>query len=134
MAIAGLMGFFFIQGKSTFLVFTLIEFAAIAVIQGALATIGPRLMPRQRYGQFCAANAMVVESGLLGLSWLCGVMLDHYGERYVHMWASVFAMLGLLMLVNLFIAWKKHGGDDHFVAPGDFVETPQSLQLEGNGL
>ena len=70
----------------------------------AAAVIGPRLMPRQRYGQFCAANAMVVESGLLLLSWICGIVLDHFGERYVHVWAAFFATLGLLMLLNLFFA------------------------------
>lgn len=131
MAAASVIAFFFIHDSRTFLVFALIEFATIAVIQSSLSTIGPRLMPRQRYGQFCAANAMVVESGLLVLSWLCGEFLDRVGERYVHIWAAVFAMIGFFVLLNLFFAWKRHGGDENFVAPGDFPVPSPGTPGEG---
>ena len=31
--------------------------------------------------------------------------------------------LGLVAILFLFAAWKRHGGDSHYVAPGDFGTT-----------
>jgi maltose/moltooligosaccharide transporter len=124
MILAGVAGFFLIQSKTTFLIFTLMEFVAIAIFTAALSTMGPRLLPRQRYGQFCAANAMVAESGLLVLTWICGMVLDHFGERFIYLWVAVFSSLGLGMTFILFHAWKARGGDESYTPPEDYFPLP----------
>lgn len=117
---AGAASFFLIRGKMTFLVLNLCVFVAIAVCLGSISTLGPRLLPRPRYGQFCAATAMVSESGLLLLSWVCGVFLDAFGEAYIYVWFAFFAFLGMCLIFILFRAWRKLGGDKDYCAPTPF--------------
>jgi len=119
MTLAGLAGFTFIHGRTSFVVLTIATFVSISIFSTSLATLGPRLLPRQRYGQFCAATMMVVETGMLVFAWACGTLLDHTGERFVYLWLASFSALGLVANVILYRAWKQHGGDEHYVAPGD---------------
>ena len=116
----GTASFFFAHGEGSFLTLSILTFIAITVFQSAIATLGPRLLPRSKYGQFCSATMMVVESGMLVFAWLCGSLLDRIGERYVFLWLAVFSLLGLVTNLILYRAWQQHGGDDHYVAPGDF--------------
>lgn len=120
MALSGVLGFFLTSGPGSFTVWLLASQVAIAMFQGALVSLGPRLLPRTRYGQFCAATMMVVEIGVMVLSWACGKMMDVFGERYLWLWLSLFSGLGVVATVVLYRAWMREGGDDAYVPPGGF--------------
>jgi hypothetical protein len=128
MVATGLAAFLFIKGPTSFFVLTMAVHVALAVFQGALVAMGPRVLPRSRYGQFCASNMMVVESGMLFLSVACGMVLDRFGVRFVWVWLAGFALLGLVPLVSLLRAWRGHGGDQGYVAPGGFDATPCAVK------
>ncbi len=99
---------------------------------GALCTAAElpmymRLLPRERYGQFCSANAMlrsfamVVGSVLLGV--LMKVLADgvHMGPwryRYVALWALAFQIPSSLFLWLLYREWKARGGEKGYTPPG----------------
>jgi maltose/moltooligosaccharide transporter len=117
MAASGTAAFVSVRSTATFLIFSIGVFVAIAVCQSALSTMSPRLLWRERYGQFCAAAAMVAESGLLVLSGVCGVILDRWGEQFVYLWVTIFSLLGCVLTFVLFRAWKQRGGDVNYVAP-----------------
>ena len=126
----GLAGFLLVGGKASFVTLTMLTFVAITIFQSAIATLGPRLLPRAKYGQFCAATMMVVESGMFVLAWACGKLLDALGERYLFLWLAAFSLFGLIVNVVLYRAWRQHGGDDHYAAPGDFDVV--ALETQGH--
>jgi Na+/melibiose symporter-like transporter len=124
MAACGVSAYFLTTGPGTFMVLTMATFGAVAVFQGALVAMGPRVLPRSRYGQFCAANMMVVEGGMLFFSVACGWVLDAFGVRFLWVWLGAFALVGIVPVLSLLRAWKAHGGDGAYLAPGGFDAAP----------
>ena len=123
MAVAAALGFVLIHDRSTFIGCTIGIFLAVAVTQGSLATLGLRLLPRARYGQFAAANSMVSETGMLVFSYGCGAVLDRFGPRYLFAWMAIFGSFGLLTIVSLYHAWLARGGDAGYTPPGVEVQA-----------
>ncbi len=117
MAAASTAGFLCIHDRATFIGCTMAAFLAVAVIQTSLQTLGPRLLPVERYGQFSAANSMVSETGMLFLVAVCGLLLDRLGQRFLFAWMAGFATLGLVLIVGLYRAWLARGGDAAYVPP-----------------
>lgn len=98
---------------------------------GALAM---SLLPRERFGQFCAANAMlrVILAQVVGLilgtlflnlmEWLYANMKwipaePQYYLRYCFVWQMFFQIIVLICFVILFRMWKKLGGKTGYVPP-----------------
>lgn len=124
LAVSGVLGFFLTHDAASLRVWLIGAFVAFALFQAGLVSMGPRLLPRSRYGQFCAATMMVVESGVMVLSWVCGKMMDVLGDRYLWLWLTLCGGLGVVATVLLYRAWKHEGGDEAYVAPGGFDVTP----------
>jgi predicted MFS family arabinose efflux permease len=115
--LSGLCGFLLVHNTVSFTVVTCVIFVSFAIVQGTTSTLGLRLLPQSRYGQFAAGQAIVGETGMIVLAWLCGRMLDAFGERCLYLWVTVLACLGMVASAILFRAWMKLGGDKAFVPP-----------------
>jgi len=96
-----------------------------ALIQLVESPLLMRILPRERYGQFCSAAAIFrsVSGILAGL--LIGVYLDvltaHWGSRVAYcllpLWYLPGAALMLFFMVKLFRSWQRYGGDETYIAP-----------------
>ena len=117
LAVSAAAGFWLIDGRGTFVGCTIATFLSVAVIQNALQTMGPRVLPVERYGQFSSANSMVSETGMLFLAYACGRLLDRMGQPYLFAWLGGFAVLGLVMTTSLYRAWLARGGDAAYTPP-----------------
>jgi len=109
--------FFFIHDVRSYLIWITLTMAAVAVFQGAYAALGPRLLPRQQYGQFCSATSMLWHLGLMVLLPVCGFLIDKLGSRILFAWLFAFALAGLVLLYLLYLDWKKLGGDENYTPP-----------------
>ena len=105
---------------------TALTIPATAIYQAGELPLFMRLLPRERYGQFCSAAAMVRSVALILGGVLAGSFMDlmkwlHHGDtfyyRYAPLWAMVFQALGLFFLFRLKRDWKAHGGPDAYVPP-----------------
>ncbi len=85
-----------------------------------------RILPKDRFGQFCSANAMLRAVAMIVAGSLGGAFLSFTkrfekveGEHYLWMplWSLFFSSFALLFLVLLRRDWKKLGGMDNYVAP-----------------
>jgi maltose/moltooligosaccharide transporter len=116
--IGGVASFFFIRGERSFAICITSLYTAIAVYQAATGAINARMLPRDRFGQFNSANVIVWQLGWAAMAIACGKFLDLIGDnRFLFLWFSAFAGLGLVMTVLVYRDWKKLGGDDGYVPP-----------------
>jgi len=84
-----------------------------------------RIFSRERYGQFCAANAMWRSAGAIVGGWLAGfflVTLKHYTGttavyRYIPVWQIACYIPVLYCTIKQFQYWKSCGGDRAYAPP-----------------
>ena len=86
-----------------------------------------RLFPHERFGQFCAANAMCSAFGAVIGGLLGGIFLDvmkrvfstsgDYYYRFVPVWSLTFMLLASLMCYLAYLEWKKLAGDKNYKSP-----------------
>ncbi len=117
MCAAVVSGAFFIHGTMSFAVVVIAIFASVAIFQGGSGALGPRLLPREQYGQFCSANAMVWHIGMMAAMPACGFLMDQLGKRFVFVWFLMLSAVGIVMLFLLYLDWKKLGGDQAYTPP-----------------
>jgi maltose/moltooligosaccharide transporter len=118
---ASFASFFLIRSELSFLILMTATFTAIAIYQASTGAIMPRLLPREQYGQFNAANSVVWQLGWAISAWGCGRFLDAVGDhRYLFAWVGTFCVVGLCAMVWLFLDWRRLGGDEAYAPPKTF--------------
>ena len=86
-----------------------IAFVCVAIYQGATGALGPRLLPREQYGQFCSANSMLWHFGLMAALPVAGGVLDALGNRFIFLWSNIdspvhLTVHALYLLANLMLS------------------------------
>jgi uncharacterized membrane protein YeaQ/YmgE (transglycosylase-associated protein family) len=98
----------------------------ILVIMGmAEGPLAMTILPRERYGQFAAAQSMLrmIFAGILGSAlagWLMRTLELHFGSyalRLGFIWGISFQALGLVCYFALYREWKRLGGSESFRPP-----------------
>jgi len=105
----------------------------LLVAEAAELPMYMRLLPRDRYGQFASANAMVRAFAKIFLSVAIGAFLGslaaRYGERrynFIAAWQLFFQILAVVFLLLLYRQWKSHGGSKNYIPPGTVASTASS--------
>jgi MFS family permease len=85
-----------------------------------------RLLPKDRYGQFCSANAAVRAFAMIFGSMAAGAFMEkieqwwHMGDwhyRFVPAWSLAFQIPAIIFLVLMYREWKARGGDKGYTPP-----------------
>ncbi len=80
-----------------------------------------QLLPREKYGQFCASTSLVRSIAAMVAGVSCGLFLDRakgfsehpeHAYRYLPIWFSVFQGLSALCLWMLYREWKKRSAEN----------------------
>ncbi|HEY3298991.1 MAG TPA: MFS transporter [Armatimonadota bacterium] len=90
-----------------------------------------RVLPSDRFGQFCSAQAMFrsvvgIFSGMIlgeSLDLIAKVCKAHglaanYNLRYAFLWQTLCWGVSFILLAKLYKMWKGYGGEDGYVPPG----------------
>jgi len=116
-----------------------IALSAIKLPIGVMASAGEvalfmRILPQDRYGQFCSANALIRSLALVIGGLACGVFLDYVKTfnpnpdlcfRFVPVWNGVFQFGYVLFYYLLYLEWNRLGGLANFVPPS--AKPPASV-------
>lgn len=103
-----------------FVAITSLTVPATALYVAAELPTYMRVLPQDRYGQFCSANAMVRSLAMVGGGVLLGGLLDFISPflstkdvcyRYVPLWTLGCYGLSLLFLYRLYVLWKVRGSE-----------------------
>ncbi|MFA5865424.1 MAG: MFS transporter [Phycisphaerae bacterium] len=104
-----------------------ISLPAGILYSAAILPMYMRLLPKDRYGQFCSANAMVMAAGSVIAGLLGGLFMDlmkriYHGDvfyyRFAPVWSVTFYAITLIFLLLLYREWKRCGGADNYTPPG----------------
>ncbi len=110
--------YWFIRDANTLLLWLCINQVAIAIYLGAFAALAPRLLPRERYGQFLSANGVFGIISLIMAPPLVGRLMDAIRDyRYVYLLCAFCTALAMLASWTLYLQWKKLGGDADYTPP-----------------
>jgi maltose/moltooligosaccharide transporter len=118
MCVTAAVSFFFTHGEHSFFIVMITLIIAQGIYAGGNASMLPRLLPRERYGQFCSANAMFNAVATIAAPYLCGMLLDVTKDyRWVFLWCAVWSAAGATITFAVLLHWKRLGGDSHYVPP-----------------
>lgn len=113
--------------RGLFVGITTISASAYALYLAAEYPMYMRILPKERYGQFSSANAMVRSLAVILGGLAMGLMLDRvavifpakdYCYRMVPLWSLVFIGGSLYFLRRLYCEWLKRGGAASYSPPG----------------
>ena len=106
--ITNTVGFLIVRDAGTF---TLIVLGNAVVYTLQMASQLPSfvsLFPRERYGQFSAANAIFSTALMALFSYFGGAFIDLMGHyRYMFLWDAVFTAVGLVVLGIVYVEWRR---------------------------
>ncbi len=112
-----IFGFFWVHSYATFSVVA-ISLAFVYMLQiASTLPLNMRLVPRDKYGQFSSAMAMVSAITLVLANAGGGWFIDLLGYQYIYMWDFLFTTVGLILLIWVYRKWKALGGDKNYVPP-----------------
>lgn len=99
------------------------------------------LLPKERYGQFCSAQAMFNSVALIVGSLAAGGFMDllkylYHGSdfyyRYIPCWSFFFQSISVIFMLLLYRSWVKYGGKEYFVPPAVGI-SPASNEMSLSG-
>ena len=112
-----IFGFFWVHSYATFSVVA-IALAFVYMLQiASTLPLNMRLVPRDKYGQFSSAMAMVSAITLVLANAGGGWFIDKLGYQYIYVWDFLFTTVGFVLLVWVYLKWKALGGDRNYVSP-----------------
>ncbi|KKR03978.1 MAG: Major facilitator superfamily [Candidatus Uhrbacteria bacterium GW2011_GWF2_39_13] len=116
--LTNIFGFILIDSYSTFFVFTML-FAIVYAIQSASnLPMYACLLPKERWGQFCSAQAMLQAVMLIAANYGGGLFMDIVGDyRFIYAWDAVFTAVALFAMIMVYRGWQRYGGRKNYVAP-----------------
>ena len=99
--------------------YLILNFIAQAIYMGAYLAILPRLLPREKYGQFFSANQIFGFAGVSLSPVLCGLLMQTLRDyRYIFVWCGACTLAGFFTSCLLYRRWMALGGDEHYQPPG----------------
>lgn len=111
-----------------YIIITLASVPASVATASAVLPMLMRLFPHERFGQFCAANAICASFGMIAGGFIIGPLLDliksrfgdgDYFYRFIPIWSVLFLLIALCAIIAVYREWKRLGGDADFAPPID---------------
>jgi len=114
-----LVFFFAVHGYNSFLIVSLLSLLPTAIFGAANLPMYMSILPRERYGQFCSAQAMVNAVLMIAGTALAGKFMDWMRNdyRYLYVWMLVFQVLAVVCLMFVYRGWRRYGGPNNYVPP-----------------
>ena len=128
-----IFGFFWVHSYATFSVVA-IALAFVYMLQiASTLPLNMRLVPRDKYGQFSSAMAMVSSITLVLANAGGGWFIDRLGYQYIYVWDFLFTSVGFVLLLWVYGKWKETRRGSELCPPG--TESGRNRSgIDGSGL
>lgn len=133
LVIAGnIYAFFFCVDGTTYLVVALMLALAYCVQNTCNIPLFIELLPKDRYGQFCSAQAVFRSLLTFIANGAAGVFILYCGYRYLFVWDALFTTFALFFTFMLLRGYHQHGGPKNYVAPAPVSPISQQSESKVN--
>ncbi len=109
--------FFFCVNTTTYIVVALLLALSYCIQNSCNIPLFIELLPKDRYGQFCSAQAVFRSILTFVANSVAGVFILYLGYRYLFVWDAAFTILALFFTVMMNRGYHAHGGPKNYVAP-----------------
>ncbi len=110
-------GFFFCYDYVTFFITHVLVTLSYCFQNNAALPLVICLFPKEKFGQFSSANAMIKSLFMVFFGVVGGWFIDKLGYHYLFVWDIVFTGLAFVILYIVYIRWKQMGGEKGYVPP-----------------
>ncbi len=111
------LAFYFCDNFVTFYITSLTLTLVYLMQQSSALPLVIALFPKQQFGQFSSANAMIKAICMVVFNAIGGWFIDLLGYQYLFVWDFAFTLASMLMLMWVYNRWKKMGGKEGYVPP-----------------
>ncbi len=116
--ITNILGYFMINDYQTFFIFSMSLAVVYAIQSASNLPLYVALLPKERWGQFCSAQAMFQAFVLIVANYGGGLMIDWIGDyRFIFVWDAIFTSIALIAIFFVYTGWKRYGGQKAYIAP-----------------
>ena len=116
--VTNVFSYFFTVDRLSYIVTTVLLSVVYAIQGASTLPMFARLLPRERYGQFCSAQAVFNALLLVLANWGGGLFIDLTGDyRNLYLWDIIFTVFALVAMVKVYCGWQRQGGLLNYVAP-----------------
>jgi Na+/melibiose symporter-like transporter len=104
-------GFFAVHDYNTFFLVGILITIAYSVQNLGFVPAMMLVLPKEKFGQYSSANAMVCCIVSIAGSYLCGMAVDYFGNRFIYGWDFIFTILATGILWKNYCDWKKRSSN-----------------------
>ncbi len=117
--LSSLAMFLAVHGLMSYAITASLGVILTAVFNVAYLPLYMRLLPKDRYGQFASAAALLGSAATILFSYIAGAFMDWAANyRLIFVWSLVFQSLSFLFLYLVYRHWRIHGDTRDEVLPG----------------
>ncbi len=121
--LVNLWGFFFVHDYNTFFWVTMLLGVVYAIQMTSTLPVFVDILPKNLYGQFSSANALLRAAFMVVAGWGGGKLFDYLKNyQYIYLWDFCFTTFAFVCFVILYISWSRRGGREHYIAPIQYNE------------
>ena len=121
-----IISFFLVHDFTSMVTVQLIGWPVAQFMSAAYAPLLFMLLPKERFGQFASADAMMKALTMIVGSVVAGFFMDYMKKiyngdeeyyRFMYIWTAGFQVIGCILAWRVYAGWKKHGGLKDYKAP-----------------
>lgn len=121
---ANIFGFYYAVDYDSFFVVGILLMIVYITQNASNLPMFAALLPREKYGQFCSAQAMVQSVFLIVANAGGGMFIEAFGYRYIYVWDFSFTIVATAAMLVVYRKWKRLGGFLNYVAPRTRRDDP----------
>lgn len=103
--------FFFARSYWSFMLLSVLIAPAMALMSASMFPLINSVFPKDRFGQFCSAQALLVAVAIMAGSYLAGEFMDLVKDyRFLYVWMSVFQACAAACMLGACVIWRHNAG------------------------
>lgn len=100
--------FFFAHGYWSFMVMSILIAPVLSMMSASVFPLINSVFPKDRFGQFCSAQALLNAIALMTGSYLSGRLMDATGDyRFLYLWMCVFQACSAACMLGAYLLWRR---------------------------
>jgi MFS family permease len=102
-----IFGYFFVKDYITFYIVGVLIVIIYSIQNLCNVPMFADLFPKNKFGQFSSANAMINSLLMIVANFGGGLAIDYFGYRFIFIWDTIFTFLATIILLYVYFKWKR---------------------------